>query len=276
MSQERLQARFDELRGAGRTGLIPFITAGDPTPGTTVPLMHALVAAGADVLELGVPFSDPMADGPVIQKAHERALAGGMGVRRVLEQVAEFRRTDTTTPVVLMGYLNPVEAMGYATFAEAAVAAGVDGLLVVDLPPEEAEEVLPVFHEHHLAPIFLVSPTTTSERMAVVCRHARGFIYYVAIKGVTGAGGDGPDVADLRGRLAMVRGETALPVGVGFGIKDPASAAAVGGVADAVIVGSALVRRIEEQAAEPETIPETVAADLGAMRAALDSAGHKD
>ncbi|MFO8154566.1 MAG: tryptophan synthase subunit alpha [Pseudomonadota bacterium] len=274
MSPDRLKARFDELKGAGRTGLIPFVTAGDPTPETTVPLMHALVAAGADVLELGVPFSDPMADGPVIQKAHERALAGGMGVRRVLDQVAEFRRTDATTPVVLMGYLNPVEAMGYAAFAEAAVAAGVDGLLTVDLPPEEAEEVLPVFHERGLAPIFLVSPTTTPERMAVVCRHARGFIYYVAIKGVTGAGDHGPDVGDLSGRLTMVRAETALPVGVGFGIKDPASAAAVGRVADAVIVGSALVRRIEELAADPEAIPDRVAAELGAMRVALDSAGH--
>ena len=273
MSVERLDERFADLKAAGRTGLIPFITAGDPEPGITVPLMHALVEAGADVLELGVPFSDPMADGPVIQKAHERALVHHTSLRRVLAMVAEFRATDTTTPVVLMGYLNPVEAMGYAAFAEAAVAAGVDGLLTVDLPPEEAVEVLPLFHDAGLAPIFLVSPTTTEARMAVVCEHARGFIYYVAIKGVTG--GASATAEQLSERLAMVRRATALPVGVGFGIKDPASAADTARVADAVVVGSALVQRIEQQAATPESIPASVAADLAAMRAAMDSAGHE-
>ena len=269
MTAERIEQRLADRAAAGRRALVPYITAGDPTPGTTVPLMHELVAAGADLLEVGIPFSDPMADGPVIQRAHERAQAGGTGLRRVLEMVTEFRREDTATPVVLMGYLNPVEAMGYAAFAEAATAAGVDGVLTVDLPPEEAEDdALPAFHGAGLAPIFLVSPTTTPRRMETVCRQGRGFIYYVAIKGVTG--GAGPDLAGLGERVAAVRESTALPVGVGFGIKDAATAASVGEVADAVIVGSALVARMEALAADPAAIPSAVAEEIAAMRTALD------
>jgi tryptophan synthase alpha chain len=269
MTAERIEQRFADRAAAGRRALVPYITAGDPTPATTVPLMHELVAAGADLLEVGIPFSDPMADGPVIQRAHERAQAGGTGLRRVLEMVAEFRQRDTETPVVLMGYLNPVEAMGYTAFAEAAAAAGVDGVLTVDLPPEEAEdEALPAFHAAGLAPIFLVSPTTTPARMETVCRQGRGFIYYVAIKGVTG--GAGPDLGGLGERVASVRAATALPVGVGFGIKDAETAAAVGRVADAVVVGSALVARMEALADDPAAIPAAVAAEIAAMRTALD------
>jgi tryptophan synthase alpha chain len=227
-----------------RKALIPFLTAGDPKPSVTVPLLHALVAAGADLLELGVPFSDPMADGPAIQRASERALAHNVSLRDVLGMVKEFRKQNQATPVVLMGYLNPVEAMGYAEFAQAAQQAGVDGLLTVDLPPEEADEAVVLLRQHGIDPIFLIAPTTTPQRMESICRHASGFVYYVSLKGVTGSANI--DTVEVAAKLQEIRKHTQLPIGVGFGIRDAHSAAQVAQVADAVIVGSALVRMIED------------------------------
>ncbi len=237
----RLAGCFGRLRNSGRTALVPYITAADPRPEDTVALMHTLVGAGADVVELGVPFSDPMADGPVIQAACERALAHGVTLRGVLDMVAEFRRRDAATPVVLMGYSNPIEAMGPQAFVEHAARAGVDGVITVDLPPEEAqaEGMLDALDRAGVDPVFLLAPTTSEERIRRICAVARGFMYYVSLKGVTGAGHlDSGDVAE---HLAIIRRHTSLPVGVGFGIKDADSAAAVAAVADAVVVGSALV-----------------------------------
>ncbi len=264
----RIDARFARLRGAGRKALVPFITAGDPEPGWTVPLLHRLVASGADLLELGVPFSDPMADGPVIQRASERALAKGMTLHRVLEAVGEFREDDRDTPVVLMGYLNPIEVMGYERFAGAARAAGVDGVLTVDLPPEEAGELGGALMSHGIAPVFLLAPTTTETRIAEICRMARGFVYYVSLKGVTGS--DRLDPVAVAGKLALVRRHTDLPIGVGFGIKDPESAAQVAAVCDAVVVGSALVARLEALCGERERAEREIASFLAGLRAAID------
>jgi tryptophan synthase alpha chain len=266
----RIASRFAELKQAGRSALIPFVTAGDPNPQVTVPLMHAMVAAGADLIELGVPFSDPMADGPVIQRASERALVHHMSLRGVLDIVSQFRRDDQATPVVLMGYLNPIEAMGYADFAAAAAAAGVDGVLTVDIPPEEGGGFLDSMSAAGLDPIFLIAPTTTEARMQRVCNAAGGFVYYVSIKGVTGA--SHLQVDQLAGKLEAIRRHTELPVGVGFGIKDAETAAAVSRVADAVIVGSALVGRVEALADQPEAIAAEVAALLASMRQAMDTA----
>jgi tryptophan synthase alpha chain len=235
----RIAERFRNLASAGRTALIPYVVAGDPEPAATVPLLHELVAAGADILELGVPFSDPMSEGPVIQRAHERALAAGMRMRGALELVREFRRDDPGTPLLLMGYANPVEHMGYAAFADAAAEAGVDGLLTVDIPPEEVERVNRELKRVGLDNIFLVAPTTPAARLRLITDQASGFIYYVSLKGVTGAGNI--DVGDVGRQLAQIRDCTALPVCVGFGIKDAASAGAVAAVADGVVVGSALV-----------------------------------
>ena len=266
----RIEKRFAELRAANRAALVPFVTAGDPEPGATVPLMHALVEAGADLIELGVPFSDPMADGPVIQKACERALRYGTSLRDVLGMVAEFRKTDTTTPVVLMGYLNPVERMGYVPFAEVAREAGLDGLLTVDLPPEESEEVVGLLENSGIDPIFLVAPTTSDERIDHIARAARGFIYYVSLKGVTGS--QSLDTSALAARLEALRTHTGLPLGVGFGIRDAATAAQVAQVADAVVVGSALVRLAEEHDGDPAGFARAAAAVLGEMRRAMDEA----
>ncbi len=265
----RITARFQLLRRIGRKALIPYLTAGDPDPALTVPLLHALVAAGADLLELGVPFSDPMADGPVIQKACERALAQGMSLHQVMTLVEEFRREDRDTPLVLMGYLNPVEAMGYQTFARAAAASGVDGVLTVDMPPEEAQELVTCLQAVAVDPIFLLAPTSSPERIQKVAALARGYIYYVSLKGVTGAAT--LDVTDVREKLSVIRHYTDLPVGVGFGIKDPAAAAAVARLADAVVVGSALVARIERLAGEPPRLRAEVAALVAAMRQAMDA-----
>lgn len=265
----RIAGRFAELRATGRKALIPFVTAGDPEPGVTVPLMHALVAAGADILELGVPFSDPMADGPVIQAACERALVHHTSLRHVLEMVREFRAHDADTPVVLMGYLNPIEVMGYEAFAHAAAKAGVDGVLTVDLPPEEAQDLVQALQSETLDPIFLLSPTSSGARMDRISAVASGFIYYVSIKGVTGS--SQLDVSAVAGKVTEIRGHTGLPVGVGFGIRDAEAAAKVAAVADAVVVGSALVSRVPELLATPDRIPETLAAVLAEMRAAMDA-----
>jgi tryptophan synthase alpha chain len=263
----RIDATFARLRAAGRTALIPYVTAGDPSPSATVPIMAALVAAGADVIELGVPFSDPMADGPVIQRASERALAQGVGLTTVLALVAAFRKSDATTPVVLMGYANPIEAMGTVTFADRAREAGVDGVLVVDYPPEEAAEFAALLEARGLAPIFLLAPTTPESRIVAVAKIARGYVYYVSLKGVTGAGH--LDTAEVGRKLAEIRRHVRIPVGVGFGIRDAASAQALAADADAVVIGSRLIQEIESGA--PEAAAERAGAWLAGIRAALES-----
>jgi len=244
----RIQNAFDRLNAEGRKALIPFITAGDPDVVLTLPLMHALVEAGADVIELGVPFSDPMADGPTIQRASERALAKGMTLRKVLELVVAFRAADGKTPVVLMGYANPIEAMGLERFAAAASAAGVDGVLVVDYPPEEAGNFGAAMKAHGLDPIFLIAPTSTAARIAQVAEIASGYVYYVSLAGVTGSGA--LNVEAVAERLPAIREKTGLPVGVGFGIRDAATASRIAGFADAVVVGSRIIEEIEKSTAE--------------------------
>ncbi|MBK7646521.1 MAG: tryptophan synthase subunit alpha [Betaproteobacteria bacterium] len=244
----RIKSAFDRLNGEGRKALIPFITAGDPDAALTLPLMHTLVDAGADVIELGVPFSDPMADGPTIQRASERALAKGMTLRKVLQLVIEFRKTDLRTPVVLMGYANPIEAMGLEKFAMAAAQAGVDGVLVVDYPPEEAASFGAAMKANGMDPIFLLAPTSTAARIAQVAEIASGYVYYVSLAGVTGSGALNVDA--VAERLPQIREKTGLPVGVGFGIRDASTAARIAGIADAVVVGSRIIEEIEKSTAE--------------------------
>ena len=240
----RIQQAFERLNGEGRKALIPFITAGDPDAALTAPLMHTLVEAGADIIELGVPFSDPMADGPTIQRASERALARGMKMRTVLQLVADFRETDTQTPVVLMGYANPIEAMGLEKFAAAAAAAGVDGVLVVDYPPEEAAAFGAAMKAHGMDPIFLIAPTSTAERIAQVAQIASGYVYYVSLKGGTGSAQ--LDVEAVARRIPEIRAAVGVPVGVGFGIRDAQTAGAVARIADAVVVGSRIIEEMEK------------------------------
>ncbi len=262
----RITDTFATLRRSHRRALIPYVTAGDPDPRTTVPMLHAMVAAGADILEIGVPFSDPMADGPVIQRAGERALAKGVTLRTVLGMVREFRTTDTRTPVVLMGYANPIEAMGGTAFVAAAKAASVDGLIVVDLPPEESESFAADVRAAGMDLIFLLSPTSTPARIRSVVRLASGYLYYVSLKGVTGAGNI--DLTDVLLHLEPIRALTPLPIGVGFGIRDGATARAICTVADAAIIGSRLIQEIE--AAGPEHAVARVGAFLSAVRAEMD------
>lgn len=257
---------FARLRGQGRKALIPFITAGDPEPELTVPLMHALVEGGADIIELGVPFSDPMADGPTIQRSSERALKQGVSLRRVLAMVESFRKSDVSTPIVLMGYANPIEAMGAETFARNAVSAGVDGVLTVDYPPEEAQDFVATLRRHGLDAIFLLSPTTPEGRIEAIARLASGFIYYVSLKGVTGAAH--LDIAEVVNRLPAIRNRIGLPIGVGFGIRDAETARRVAEVADAVIIGSRIVQEIETS--PRETLLENVRNLVAGMRAAID------
>jgi tryptophan synthase alpha chain len=262
---KRLTARFDALRAAGRKALVPFVTAGDPSLQATVPVLHALVGAGADAIELGVPFSEPMAEGPTIQRSSERALGRGAGLSYVLECVRAFRERDGDTPLVLMGYLNPVEIRGYVRFAEEASAAGVDGLLLVDLPPEEADECRAALSAQGIALIQLASPTTSDERLRALCADVQGYLYYVSFAGVTGA--DRLDIGLASERLQRIRAMSAAPVLAGFGIKDAASAAAMGRAADGVIVGSALVAALAEAA----DVPEAAGRFLAPLRAALDT-----
>lgn len=266
----RIAARFQQLKGRGRTALIPFVTAGDPRREVTVPLMHAMVAAGADLIELGVPFSDPIADGPVIQRASERALANGVSLEDVMGMVRSFRTEDPDTPVVLMGYLNPIEVMGYERFAVAAHEAGVDGALVVDVPPEEGHDLVAALRAQGLDLVYLLAPTSTEQRIGLIGEVASGFVYYVSVKGVTGAGH--LDTGAVAERVAAIKARIPLPVGVGFGIKDADTAARVAGVADAVIVGSAIVGRIEDLAKTPERIPGAINDFLTQLRAAIDGA----
>ena len=263
----RIDQRFAALRADGRKALIPYIAAGDPSPGVTVELMHALVAGGADVIELGVPFSDPMADGPVIQRATERAIAKGVGLQQVLDFVERFREKDTQTPVVLMGYANPVERYGVQAFVEAAKAAGVDGVLIVDYPPQESEAFAAALKAAGMAPIFLLAPTSTDARIESVGRIASGYVYYVSLKGVTGAGNlDTTSVAEM---LPRIRARVQVPVGVGFGIRDARSARAVGALADAVVIGSRLIELMEAQPAD--AAPATARAFIHEIRQALDA-----
>jgi len=271
----RIDDRFARLAEAGRKALIPYITAGHPSPAATVPVLHALVENGADLLELGVPFSDVMADGPVIQQACKVALEQGMSLDRVFEMVTEFRRDDSDTPIVLMGYMNPVERRGLERFAQQAAEAGVDGLLIVDCPADEAAETTRVFDAAGLHQIFLVAPTTTDTRLARMVPLAGGFVYYVSLKGVTGSAALDADA--LVQPLARLRRHTELPVAVGFGIATPDQAAAVAAHADAVVIGSALVRQLEGRASPDDAV--VVAGEYAAsIRRALDAAapGHRE
>lgn len=265
----RLKSHFAELKAQGRKALIPYIVAGDPVLTVTLPSLHALVAAGADVLEIGVPFSDPMADGPTITIGHERALVHHTSLHQVLNIIRDFRQTNATTPVVLMGYLNPIEIMGYAAFADACAEAGVDGVLTVDLPPEEADGLSAELSRVQIDPIYLLAPTTTMKRAQRILDAASGYVYYVSVKGVTGSGA--LDVAEVAERVAAIKTLSQLPIGVGFGIKDAASAAAVAQHADGVVVGSVLVQQMGDLADHPEKIPAALAAILAPMRLAMDT-----
>lgn len=263
----RIRSRFEALGKSGRKALIPYITAGDPTPALTVPLMRGLVEAGADILELGVPFSDPMADGPVVQRAGERALKNGVGLRDVLRMVEEFRAGDRDTPVVLMGYANPIEAMGTREFLAKAKAAGVDGVIVVDYPPEECVEFAAQAKDNGIDPIFLLAPTSTDQRIHEVARSGSGYLYYVSLRGVTGAGH--LDIDEVARRLPKIRAATQLPIGVGFGIRDAESARRVAQTADAVVIGSRVIQEIES--AGPDQAVARVKAFLKPIRQALDA-----
>ena len=263
----RIKATFDALQVTGRKALIPYVTTGDPFADATVDIMLTMAAAGADVIELGVPFSDPMADGPVIQKAGERALARGIGMPQVLEQVRLFRVKNDATPVVLMGYANPIERYGVDRFVNDARAAGVDGVLVVDYPPEECEAFAATLRANDLDPIFLLAPTSTEARMAHVGRIASGYVYYVSLKGVTGAGH--LDTAAVAAMVPRIKKHVKLPVGVGFGIRDAKTAQAVAAVSDAVVIGTALVQLLETQTRE--NVAAAAGRFIAGIRAALDS-----
>ncbi|MHB1678297.1 MAG: tryptophan synthase subunit alpha [Sulfuriferula sp.] len=262
----RIKQTFAKLKAQNKTALIPFITAGDPDVQMTVQILHGLAAAGADILELGVPFSDPMADGPAIQRASERALKQQVSLLDVLAIVAEFRTSDIVTPIVLMGYVNPVERMGYSHFAQAAAAAGVDGVLLVDLPPEES--VADIMAAVGIDSIFLLSPTTAEARIRVVAQKASGFVYYVSLKGVTGSAN--LDLAEVAQRIPLIRECCDLPVGIGFGVRDAAMAAAIAEFADAVVIGSRIVEEIE--ASPREQVVANLTGFVAGVRAAMDAA----
>jgi len=248
MTSTRIEERFKKLRQEGKKGLIPYIAAGDPSPSHTVGLMHALATSGADVIELGVPFSDPMADGPAIQRATERAIRQGVGLRQCLSMVAAFRQSDPVTPVVLMGYANPIERFGRQQFISEAKASGVDGVLVVDYPPEESTDFAQALQAAGLDPIFLLSPTSTESRIRDIVAHAKGYVYYVSLKGITGAAH--LDVQAVAAKMPLIRQYTDLPIGVGFGIRDALSARAVAEVADAVVIGTRLIQEMEQVGAD--------------------------
>jgi tryptophan synthase alpha chain len=263
----RLTARFAALKAAHRVALIPYIAAGHPSPALTVELLHALARAGADVIELGIPFSDPMADGPVVQRASEAALVHGVGLPQVLEMVATFRQRDRDTPLVLMGYANPIERYGSEAFALAAQGAGVDGVLVVDYPPEECVAFARALRSCQIDPIFMIAPTTTEARMALVAQHASGYVYYVSLKGTTGAGH--LDISQVAARLPEIRRHVRLPIGVGFGIRDAASARAVAALADAVVIGSRIIEELES--APPDQAVAALENLVRGFRRALDT-----
>ena len=264
----RIQTVFTTLLQQGKTALIPYITAGDPHPKDTVNLMHTLVKHGADMIELGVPFSDPMADGPVIQRASERALLHKVGLTSVLDMVKKFRETNQTTPIILMGYANPIEAIGAIAFADRAKAADVDGVITVDYPPEECGDFVQQLRSRDIDPVFLLSPTTDQKRVELIVKQASGFVYYVSLKGVTGAAN--LNIDEVSQRVASIRKQTNLPVGVGFGIRDAATAKATAAIADAVVVGSRMVQVIE--ASSEIDLLSNVAKLMDELKTAVDSA----
>jgi len=263
----RIQTTFAILKQSGKKALIPFITAGDPHPDQTVAMLHGLVKAGADLIELGVPFSDPMADGPVIQRASERALVHKVGLRHVLAMVKEFRQQDDKTPIILMGYANPIEAMGIEKFADAAKDASIDGMLTVDYPPEESVEFNAMLKARDIDPVFLLSPTTDKARIDIIVNQASGFIYYVSLKGVTGS--KNLDIVEVADRVASIRSKTNLPIGVGFGVRDAETAKAVASVADAVVVGSRMVQEVEKSNAD--NVVANLMALMEKLRSAIDA-----
>lgn len=264
----RIQSVFATLKQHHKTALIPYITAGDPHPKHTVNLMHTLVKYGADMIELGVPFSDPMADGPIIQRASERALAHKVGLTTVLDMVKEFRQTDQATPIILMGYANPIEAIGPIAFANRAKAADVDGVITVDYPPEECGDFVKELRARDIDPVFLLSPTTEPKRVDLIVKQASGFVYYVSLKGVTGAAN--LDIVEVSSRVASIREQTNLPVGVGFGIRDAATAQATAAIADAVVVGSRMVQVME--ASNESDLLKNVANLMMELKTAVDVA----
>ncbi len=265
----RINDCFSKLEQSGRKALITYVVAGDPVRETTVDLMHAMVEAGTSIIELAFPFSDPEAEGAVIQAAHKRARAHGTTLADTIEMVREFRKKDAATPVVLMGYVNPIEAMGYGKFAEAASAAGVDGTILVNVPPEEAELAGSIFDEHHIDTVYLLAPTTSASRAEYLCSKSRGFVYYVSLKGITGASTLNVDA--VRDKVESFRSVCELPLVVGFGIKDGASAAAVASIADGVAVGTAIVRIVEESKERPEKIVPGVSSFVRELRRAMDT-----
>jgi tryptophan synthase alpha chain len=263
----RIGEKFARLKAQNKKALVTFVTAGDPTREITVPLMHAMVKSGVDVIELGVPFSDPMAEGPVIQRSSERALALGVGMADVFAYVAEFRKTNSETPIVLMGYANPIERMGMKVFGERAKAAGVDGVIVVDYPPEESHELLTAMDAVGIDVVYLLSPTSTAERIEMVANVGRGYIYYVSLKGVTGAANI--DTAEVAAAVAKIKAKTGLPIGVGFGIRDGETARRVADVADAVIIGSRIIQEMEKSS--PDAAIKNVQTLLQSIRSAMDA-----
>ncbi len=265
----RIANCFNDLKEKNRKGLIPFIVAGDPKPSFTLPLMNALVDGGADLIELGVPFSDPMADGPVIQRGSERALVHGTSLHDVISMVVDFRKENKQTPVILMGYLNPVEVMGYEIFAKAASEAGVDGAIIVDLPPEEAGELKEFMVKYNIDLIFLISPTTNVERQKYISKMASGFLYYVSLKGVTGS--NRLDTNSVQESVTTIKQHSNLPVGVGFGIRDPESAAKVAKVSDAVVIGSPIVELVGDLNDDSATSMKSISTYLSTMRQAIDA-----
>ncbi|MDI9818264.1 MULTISPECIES: tryptophan synthase subunit alpha [unclassified Legionella] len=264
----RISKTLAQLQADGKKALSPYITAGDPTPELTVPLMHELVAAGANILEIGIPFSDPMAEGPVIQAAMERALAYGVGCNEVFSMVEEFRKKDQNTPIILMGYVNPIEQYGYEAFAKRAHETGVDGTIIVDLPPEESGFVASIWQANNLASIYLCSPTTSDERMVLIDRSGSGYLYYVSLKGVTGSDFD---LQNVRERYLQRKKQTALPLMVGFGVKTAAMAAQVAAFADGVIVGAALINKIYEAYISNSNTLAAGASLIKDMRQAMDN-----
>lgn len=263
----RIAEKFEFLSSSGRKALIPFVTAGDPNLDMTLDIMHTLVSAGSDIIELGVPFSDPMADGPTIQRSSERALARGTGLNDVLNVVSKFRNSDQSTPIVLMGYANPIEAMGVQIFAEKAQKAGVDGVLVVDYPPEEGDELLSALQEKSIDAIYLLAPTTTDQRIQVVSKCAGGYVYYVSLKGVTGAAH--LDLSAIAEKIPSIKKHVKIPVGVGFGIRDGETARAVADLSDAVVIGSRLVEEIEKS--DKDNVLKNVSTLIESIRVKLDS-----
>jgi tryptophan synthase alpha chain len=262
----RIQTVFSFLKANNKKALIPYITAGDPHPNHTVAILHTLVKSGADMIELGIPFSDPMADGPVIQRASERALKHKVGLKNVLDMVKEFRQKDTKTPIILMGYANPIEAMGQENFTQAAKDAGVDGVLTVDYPPEECKAFIAGLQLAGMDSIFLLSPTSDAARVDLIVNQASGFLYYVSLKGVTGAAN--MDVDQVKARVAEIRNKTSLPIGVGFGVKDAATAKKVAEFADAIVVGSRMVVTIEEST--EDNLMQNISSLMQELRAAID------